>query len=92
MKSIASVELLNINIRTMSSSGNAVDRGPTVCARFKVCKALALTCIEYTYTKLMTLLLTPHLQLSKVHNCVHIAGFHILQTVYVTVSLDLYIN
>lgn len=42
-KSIASSGLLNINIRTMSSRGNAVDRGPTVCAMFKVCKAFALT-------------------------------------------------
>lgn len=57
MKSIASSGLLNISIRTMSSRGNAVDRGPTVCARFNVCKAFALTCIGCTYTKLLMILL-----------------------------------
>lgn len=64
MKSLASSGLLNINIRTMSSRGNAVDRGPTVCARFKVCKAFALTCVGCTYTKL---LMIPLLRRVKAH-------------------------
>lgn len=71
MKSTASSGLLNINIRTMSSRGNAVDRGPTVCARFKICKALALTWIEYKYTKLLMILLPCGYK-------VHIAGFYTL--------------
>lgn len=79
MKSIASSGLLNINIRTTSSRGNAVDLGPTVCARFKVCKALALTCIGYTNTKLLMILLLRGFQ-------VHIAGFYILQTVHIILS------
>lgn len=62
MKSLASSGLLNINIRTMSSRGNAVDRGPTVCARFKVCKAFALTCVGCTYTKLLMIPLLRHVK------------------------------
>lgn len=43
MKSVASAVSGNINIRTTSSTGNAVGLGPTVWAMFKVFKALALT-------------------------------------------------
>lgn len=52
MKSVASAVLRNINIRTMSSTGNAVGRGPTVWAQFKVFKALALTC-RHRHLKIM---------------------------------------
>lgn len=59
----------------MSSRGNAVDRGPTVCARFKVCKALPLTCIGYMYTKLLMILLLRGFK-------VHIAAFYTLYIKY----------
>lgn len=63
----------------MSSRGNAVDRGPTVCARFKVCKALALTCIGYKYTKRLVILLLRGFK-------VHIIGFYSVLTVYIILS------
>ncbi|TNN68553.1 hypothetical protein EYF80_021199 [Liparis tanakae] len=42
-KSDVSSALRNISIRTMSSTGNAVDLGPTVWAMFKMLKAFART-------------------------------------------------